>query len=193
MVLKLEQKSYFEKRYFEILDDRIIIKRSTYKEDLEYYIRLEELGFDVFRKTEKINNLILLVLFIFDCAYVGLLINSLITWDRLVVFWLLVTVFFIAVTVACYINRNKSLVYLMSGDKTLELFSDKPDSNIVNEFIGSIHEEMRINYKNKYAIVDLSLPKEYSISRFKWLKEIKAISEEEYRDLMQDLETKSLF
>lgn len=192
MITELTQKGYFEKRCFEILDDKVIVKRFTYKENLEYYIRFEELGFDVFRKTEKVSNIALFFLGLLDCMYVYLLIDSIIKWDKMIIFWSLVLVGFLIITVIYYVNRHKSFVFLVGGNKTLELFNDKPTSNTVNEFITSIHDRMRAYYKNKYAVIDLSVPKEYSISQFKWLKDIKAINESEYKQLIEILETQHL-
>jgi hypothetical protein len=51
---------------------------------------------------------------------------------------------------------------------------------------------MKSYYKNKYTIIDLNLPIEYSKNQLKWLKEIEAITESEFIELIKELESQHL-
>lgn len=190
--MELYQKTLTDKRHFKILEDRIFIKTSSFKENLEYYIKFDELGFDVFRKKEKGTKTAFFFFLAFDAMYIALLINSISTKDKMIWFWIASLLFFIPMTILSYMNRYKNLVYLTGGNKVLEMMNDKPDETTVKDFVGKIHDAMRMYYKNKYALIDVSIPKEYSISQFKWLTEIKAITESEYKQLIENLETQHL-
>ncbi|RYE14331.1 MAG: hypothetical protein EOP34_06810 [Rickettsiales bacterium] len=104
-------------------------------------------------------------------------------------FWLGALVFFSFLTILTYQNRNKDVVYLTGGQKSLELLLEKPDSKTVNKFIDSIYYAMRQYYKNKFIGFDADISFELRINQLKWLREIKALTEEEYKELLNTTKT----
>ncbi len=74
----------------------------------------------------------------------------------------------------------------------LELLAAKPDPNTVNTFIESVHKAMRQHFKNKFSKFDPDTPYEFRISQLKWLKEIKALTEEEYKELLSHTKTDNI-
>ncbi|MFN8346885.1 MAG: hypothetical protein U0X91_17925 [Spirosomataceae bacterium] len=191
---ELIQKTFSDKKYFRILDDKIFVKSSSFTEKLEYSIKFEDLGFDIFRKEDKNKKIVFYFFLILDIMYIILLITGLIDGDSLnmIGFWIAALCFFLPLTVISFLNGNKSLVYLTGGTKVLEMMNNRPNESIVNDFIGQIHKRMRIYFKGKYGYIEPSLPKEYLRNQFKWLKEIEAISEGEYNELIKHLEIQSL-
>jgi hypothetical protein len=134
--MELSQKTLNDKRTFQILEDRIFIKTWSFKENLEYSIKFDELGFDIFRKKEKRTLTAFYIFLALDALYISLLIISILDKDKMIGFWVATLLFFIPLTILSYIQRYKNLVYLTGGSKNLELMNDKPNLETVNNFTG---------------------------------------------------------
>ncbi|RYE16791.1 MAG: hypothetical protein EOP42_33345, partial [Sphingobacteriaceae bacterium] len=169
----------------------LLVKTKNANEELEYQIKFEELGFDLIKKRVKTANIPFFALLLFDALYIGLLISAVIGHDpfRQQLYWLGSLLLFSILTIITYQNRNKDVVYLTGGQKVLELLLEKPDSKTVNEFIDSIHYAMRQHYKNKFLSFDSDTSFELRVNQLKWLKEIKALTEEEYKELLNATKT----
>lgn len=192
--MELHQKTFGDKRHFKLSDDRVYIKTSTFKENLEYSLKYDELGFDIFKKRDKNAQGAFYAFIAFDILYIYLLITSILDKDKpsMIAFWVAALLLFGLFTILSFQSRHKNLVYLTGGFKVLELMNDKPNESEVSNFIEQIHAKMKSYLKEKHIQIDTTMPKEYHISQFKWLKEIKAINHEEYEELIQELDTKYL-
>ena len=95
-------------------------------------------------------------------------------------------------TIAAYYNRNKNVIYLTGGQKVLELLAEKPDNKTVTSFIEQIHQSMRKFYKTKYSSFDLDTPYEIKLNQLKWLKEIRALTDKEYTELLDNTKTENI-
>ena len=168
-----------------IESNRLRVQTKDLREDLEYSIQFEELGFDLVKKRVKSANIPFYCFLVFDLLYVWLLITSVASKEpfKQQLFWLGALLFFSVVTVLAFYSRNKDVIYLTGGQRTLELFATRPDSHTVVAFIASIHQAMRHYYKDKAACFDQNLPYEVRLARLEWLSEKQVISLNEYHNL----------
>jgi hypothetical protein len=191
---QLKQKTLTTKKEILIESDSLLIKTKNIREDLEYKIKFDELGFDTVKKRVKTANIPFYGFLLFDLFYVGLIINSVMSHEpfKQQLFWLFALLFFSAMTIAAYYNRNKDVIYLTGGQKVLELLTAKPNPETVNSFIESIHKAMRQYFKNKYSNFEPDTPYEFKVNQLKWLKEIKALTDEEYKELLNNTKTDNI-
>ena len=191
---QLIQKTWTNRKEFTIENDSLLIKTENIREDLEYKIKFEELGFDTVKKRVKTANIPFYGFLIFDLMYVGLILSSVANKEpfKQQVFWLVALIFFSIMTIAAYYNRNKNVIYLTGGQKVLELLAEKPDNKTVISFIEKIHQSMREFYKTKYSSFDLDTPYEIKLNQLKWLKEIRALTDKEYNELLDNTKTENI-
>ncbi|GAA4466980.1 hypothetical protein GCM10023189_49830 [Nibrella saemangeumensis] len=83
-------------------------------------------------------------------------------------------------------------MYLTGGNTVLKLDALNPTPDVVEDFIRILHFQIRSYLKQKYGVVDIALSREASIHNFKWLREINALNEAEYKELIYELNTKDL-
>jgi len=183
---QLTQKTFTTKKEIFIQSDNLIVKTKNIREDLEYKIKFEELGFDIVKKRIKTANIPFYAFLLFDLFYVGLIISSVTSHEpfKQQLFWLFALLFFSIMTIAAYYSRNKDVIYLTGGQNVLELLAAKPNPQTVNTFIECIHNAMRQHFKNKFTKFDPDMSYEFRVNQLKWLKEIKALTEEEYKELL---------
>ncbi|MCC6288460.1 MAG: hypothetical protein IT249_11295 [Chitinophagaceae bacterium] len=188
---QLKQKTFTTQKEVFIESDSVFVKVKNIREDIEYKIKFEELGFDTVKKRVKTANIPFYIFLLFDLLYVVLIIISVLGNEpfKHQLFWLFALLFFSIMTIAAYYNRNKDVIYLTGGQKVLELLATKPDSNTVNAFIEDIHNTMRLHFKNKFSRFDPDTPYEFRLNQLKWLKEIKALTDEEYSELINNTKT----
>ena len=60
----------------------------------------------------------------------------------------------------------------------------------VDEFVRNLHVVIRNHYKSKYAFINSTLDEETQIHSYKWLKEVEAITDAEYEELLQNFRIK---
>ena len=182
----LLQKTLLTTKKVAIESDQLRVQTKDLREDLEYTIKFEELGFELVKKRVKSANIPFYCFLVFDLFYVGLLSTSVACKEPFEqqLFWLGALLFFSVLTVLAFYSRNKDVVYLTGGKQTLELFATRPDKHIVAAFIASIHQAMRRYYKEKAACFDQNLPYEVRLARLEWLSEKQVISLNEYRNLL---------
>jgi len=193
-MIQLIQKGWASKKEVTIEDDGLLINTKDIKEDLEYRIRFEELGFDIIKKRVKSANIPFYIFLVFDLLYIGLIISSIIDKEPFSqqLFWVGALGFFSIMTVMSFYSRNKDVIYLTGGQKALELLAVKPDKESVSAFIEAVHKAMRLHYKNKYTSFDPDTPYEVKQSQLSWLKEIKAINSTEYEELLKESKTENI-
>ena len=193
-MIQLIQKTWTNRKEVTIENYSLLIKTKNIREDLEYKIKFEELGFDTVKKRVKTANIPFYGFLIFDLLYVGLIISSVANKEpfKQQVFWLVALIFFSIMTIATYNNRNKNVIYLTGGQKVLELLAEKPDNKTVTTFIERIHQSMREFYKTKYSNFEIDTPYEIKLNQLKWLKEIRVLTEIEYNELLDNTKTENI-
>ncbi len=191
---QLKQNTFTTEKEVFIQNDNLLVKTKNIQEDLEYKIKFEEIGFDIVKKRVKTANIPFYGFLLFDLLGVGLIINSVASHEpfKQQLLWLFVLLFFSIITIAAYHDRNKDVIYLTGGQKVLELLADKPDPQTVQTFIENIHIAMRQHFKSKFTKFDPGTPYEFRVNQLKWLKEIKALTEEEYEELLGNTKTDNI-
>ena len=182
---RLIQKSWTSKKEISIEADHIVIHNKTIKDEMEYTIKLGELGFETIKRTDKTANLSCYTFLVFTAIDTYLMIT---TWQDKgplaeLLLWIFGFIFFASLSLYSFTQRNKEIIYLGGGQKILELLAAKPDRQTVLLFVDEIHAAIRAYYKNKYTRFDSSIPYDVKISTLKLLKEMKAITDEEFEDL----------
>ena len=191
---QLTQKNWTTKKEITVERDSLTVRTKNIREDLEYKIKFEELGFDTVKKRVKSANIPFFIFLLFDLLYVGFLINSVANQEPLnkQIFWTGALIFFSIITVVAFYNRNKDVIYLTGGQKVLELLSATPDTATVASFVDTVHHSMRDYYKIKFTTFDPNLSNDIRLSQLRWLKDIKAITDKEYQDLVDRNKTDNI-
>jgi hypothetical protein len=182
---QLVQKGWGIKNVITIKNDHVTFHKKTLKEDLEYAVKFDELGFETIRKVDRGGNFAFYIFLPFTLLPVYKLIYGFYTAMPLpdIFGWCLGFVFFGSICFSMFMQRNKETIYLSGGSKTLELIATKPDRESVSLFIDEIHHAIRSYYKLKYTNFDDDTPYEDKISTIKWLKAVKSITDEEFEAL----------
>jgi len=185
------QKTLTTQKEVLIESEGIFVRSKSIREDLEFRIRFEELGFDTVRKRIKTANFPFYFFLAFDLLYVYLLIQAMISKApfQQQLFWLGALLFFVIFTIGAYCSRNKDVIYLTGGSQVLELLATKPDAATVTAFIAAVHQAMRQHYKIKYTRFDADTTYEMKVQQLKWLKEMKVLTDEEYSTWLQTIKT----
>lgn len=190
---ELLQKSFGSYRHYKITKDRVIIKTKNVNKYEEYYVKLDSLGWDVTRKQTK-SILLLIPLYL---AFTGLELYVLIDEYQKgvrfpqLLFWIVGVLLFATGAVYSFFQKTDK-VFIQGGVNILELDGSKPDKETVNEFIEALQTAVKSYYKHKYGVIDPTLTEEVQIHNYKWLKEIEAITEIEYEELLHKLKIKNL-
>ena len=182
---QLIQKGWSVKNEVNIQDDHLTVKRKTIKEDLEYSIKFEELGFEIIKKIDRSTNFGFYFFGIFDIILVYGLFKGIYNHERLsgIIIGFLCLILFGFLCISSYKRRNQETIFLSGGSKVLELLATKPDRETVSGFIDDVHNAIRAYYKNKYTRFDNDTPYEEKVSILKWLKEVKYITDKEFDEL----------
>lgn len=190
---ELIQNSLGSFQQFKIEKDRVIIKKKNINNYEEYYVKFDSLGLDLTRKqTKSVFWLIpfwiimtgLGVYLIFDEYSKGVRMPELLKWIG-------IAIFFMSFSILSFFQKVDK-VYLQGGSTVLELYGSNPDKQTVDNFIKELHNSIREFYKRKYAILDPTLSEEMQVHNYKWLKEINAINNTEYDELLNNLRIKNL-
>ena len=191
---RLIQKSWTSKKEISIEADHIAIHTKTIKDEIEYTIKLGELGFETIKRTDKTANLSCYTFLVFTVLDIYLIVTTWYNKGSLaeLILWLFGFIFFGVLSFYSFTQRNKEVIYLGGGQKILELLAAKPDKQTVLLFIDDIHAAIRTYYKTKYTRFDSSIPYDVKISTLKWLKEMQAITDDEFEELSTRQKTESI-
>lgn len=190
---ELMQKSFGSYKHYKIKKDRVVITTKNINTYEEFYIKLDKLGLDLTRKQTKS----ILILIPFYLVFTGLELYVLIDEYKKgagfleLLFWVVAVLLFGTGAVYSFFQK-KDKVFLQGGIRVLELDGANPDRNTVDSFIEHLQNAIRNYYKLKLAVIDAALDEETQIENYRWLKEIDAISNDEYEDLLNSLKIKKL-
>jgi hypothetical protein len=190
---ELIQKSLWSREVYTIEEDRVSVKKTNFNKSSEYSVRFEEIGFDLFwERTKPVLWVIpihvgffILELYVLIDEY-----NKGVRFPKLL-FWIFGALLFGTMAVYSFFQRREN-VYLTGGSSGLKLNAINPNATLVKEFIDALHKAMRGYYKTTYGVIDPDLSKDESVRTFKWLKEIKAINQTEYKQLLEELNLRNL-
>lgn len=80
----------------------------------------------------------------------------------------------------------------LEDDKKLLMLLDNPNSEDFNAFIESMYEARRRNYRETYFYINEENDKRTELSRMKWLLNENIITEEEYEDIVDEINLRFL-
>lgn len=191
---ELKQRYLLSSKEFYLRKSGIRVINKNWKEDLEYRIRYEDLGFELVKKREKAALLPACLLSLFSGISLYSFVVSFLHLGAgpVPLLWISATLVSLVLAVFAFSHTNRDLVLLTGGNRTLELFRGKPTNLEVDHFIMSLHAHMQAYYKDKYGVIEQHLPQEELLERFGWLREMGILSQEEHEELWMQLQIKDL-
>lgn len=185
----IKQQRFFSKKEYTILDTRLHYKTSYIGGQSEGIVAFEDISKE--KITNKSTNPIILLISLFFFGLAGLSF----TWrnDKDVEPYMWIAHAFMAVVLlTIYVVMRENSWKIKTYNKGyLYLFKNKPNENVVNEFIATLFSE-RDNYlKQTYLNLDPNLSYETQVNDLKWLRNVEAITKEEFDKFYGDL--KSLY
>ena len=183
----LYQKSGFDSKEFILEDQTVLVRTKTLREELEYRVRYDELGFELVWKKVKQTWFLLGTFFLMDILFAWLFVYSLIMHEVFTqqLYWCLGLVFFVVITLLAIARREMNYLYVSGGVKSLEFWADKPGVIQVTTFVESLQESMRAFYRERFNKLDDRTSVEELMVQLRWLLEIKAITEEEFEAYLE--------
>lgn len=179
---KLVQQSGFNRREFLLEEQGVLVKTKTMREELEYRVRYDELGFEMVWKKVKAGKVFFYLLLGFDALMAVLLVQSFAAkdgfWPQL--YWFLGLAFFVGISLWASVHQKTEYLYVMGGVKNLELWADKPNVMQVTVFVETLHEAMRKFYRERFNRLDDRTPYDELITQLRWLLDIGAVTQEEF-------------
>lgn len=184
---ELIQKSLGSSKRYKIGKDKIIIYSRNINKYEEYYIKFDNLGFELSRKYTKPIFILIPAYLSFTALELYVLIDEYHKGVRFpqLLFWIGGVILFAIGSVYSFFQK-KDIILIHGGIETLQIYGSKPNKKSVDNFIKYLHLKMRLFYKYKYAIIDTTLDEESQFNNYKWLKEVEAITDREYEELLHD-------
>lgn len=181
----LKQKRFFTKREYKIHENKLYFKTSYIGGEGESIISFENISKE--KTTYKSKNVMILIisLILFLFSVVSFLLRG----DKEVdpnmwLFWIFMSLTLMIIYITMRENSWKIRLY---NNSWVYLFKTKPNQDSVNEFIALLFYE-RDNYlRETYLNLDTNLSYETQINDLKWLRNVEAISKEEFNNYYQDL------
>jgi hypothetical protein len=191
MSAKLKQKRFFGEKRFELKKHEIEVYDKKINEESEYSVDYLELGVKTVKKSIKNSAFLELFFWAFFILQFGLLIQSLIFEadnKGMLIYWSLGSGFFLGFIFFLRWQPGKKLIYITGGQKNIEFFQEKPNTKEVNEFIEELKTRIKNAYKDEYLKWDENSSKEHKIAQLEWLKRIRILEEEEFKELIDEIE-----
>lgn len=86
----------------------------------------------------------------------------------------------------------KYFLVQLEDNKRLYMLLDKPNKADFNEFVDVMYEARRRNYRENYFYINDESDKRTELSRMKWLLNENIITEEEYENIMEEINLRFL-
>jgi hypothetical protein len=188
----LKQKRLFSRREFELTDKVVKVRTSSLKENLEYIVKLENLGNQVTYHSDNmiIKNVIVSIFALVPIALVlGYFFASDPPDDKTVLANLVI---WIPLTIGLGLIKGKKDTHIVGGAQSLTLYQDIPTKETVDKFVANVIERTRKTVRNKYFKVDSDLPEETQMNIYNWLVNSEFISEQEYQEIKEEYKNRRL-
>ena len=181
--ITFKQNWIFSFKIFELTDREIRVKSRTLKESTQYTIKLEDLGQDIFHKSEStiVRNMfvsifsILLIILVLVYFYSDNPPNGE-TVAVCFMIWIPLLTFLV-------LRRGVKDTYVFGGKSVLVLYQDRPSKIEVNAFVEEVILRSRMLVRSKYMNVDPDLPEETQFVLWNNLVRQEYISQKEYEEL----------
>jgi hypothetical protein len=184
----LVQKTVIGKNEFTLEKDCIHARQKKNGEKWEFRMPYEQIGFDTVRKSDNQLKYALYICAPLAVMFVIALVSSVIVGRNKPVELLLFVfgiAFFTFFAMKSWVGRNIEYIYLQVGQKRIEMFSNVPDEQAVQNFIEEIHTRIRAKHKENFFKQPDSIPLEIRIRQLNGLIAINAITEAERDDYLR--------
>jgi hypothetical protein len=192
----LKQKNGRNSKYFEILEDGVLVKDNFAKEVQEYKVNFTDIQDDetVFRKSKDLVLLGIVISVVFNGIFLNIIINEsfVLSGSMSMFVFALIMIPALVVVGLCNNEFRKENSKNLVAAKPIVFFYTKKDMVDVDLFISKIKESKRNYYLKNYYKVDNLIPVHVQISRIHWLYENKYISESDAHFIINELESKRI-
>jgi len=192
----LKQKNGRNSKYFEILEDGVLVKNNFAKEVQEYRVYFTDIQDDeiVFRKAKDLVLLGIAVSVLFNGIFLNIIINDSfdLSGSMSVFVFALIMIPALVIVGLCNNEFRKESSKNLAATKPIVFFYTKKDMIEVDSFISKIKESKKNYYLKTYYKVDNLIPVQVQIGRIHWLYENKYISESDAEFIIDELENKRI-
>lgn len=192
----LNQKFNRNTKYFEILENGVLIKDKTPKQNQEYTVAFNNITDEEFtvNRTKDTVLIVLILSLLFNAIFLNIVIQETyeipLKFSLLVFFVLLIP--FLSLIIFFGNEFKKDNFKILKASQPINFFYGKKDKNAVDEFIKKIKEAKKDYFIKEYFKVDNLLPVDVQKGRIHWLYENKYISEKDAKFILEELETKRI-
>lgn len=192
----LKQKNGRNSKYFEILEDGVLVKDNFAKEVQEYKVNFTDIQDDetVFRKSKDLVLLGIALSVVFNAIFINIIINESFDLSESMSMFVFALIMIPALVVVglCNTEFRKENSKNLIAAKPIVFFYTKKDMMDVDSFISKIKESKKDYYLKNYYKVDNLIPVHVQIGRIHWLYENKYISESDAQFIINELESKRI-
>ena len=192
----LKQKNGRNSKYFEILEDGVLVKDDFAKEVQEYTVYFTDIQDDeiVFRKSKDLVLLGIAVSVLVNSIFLNIIIKDSfdLSESMSVIVFAIVIIPALIVVGLCNNEFRKESSKNLVATKPIVFFYTKKDMIEVDLFISKIKESKKNYYLKTYYKVDNLIPVHVQIGRIHWLYENKYISESDAQFIINELESKRI-
>ncbi|EAS19868.1 hypothetical protein BBFL7_02268 [Flavobacteria bacterium BBFL7] len=187
----LSQKRIFKSQVLTIEKDRLKISIKDLNSSQTFYMLFEEIDITKIRNEKKFEIIFLSISLFFGLFFFINLFNpSNYEGDSTTIIPVLIFLlsgFLCSSFITFLYYRNNIIIPSTSG--VIVLYKNIPDEKTVDNFLTILKESINHFLKEKYAKVDIDLPKEQQFNAYNYLRERDIISEDEYQDLKKKLKS----
>lgn len=181
----IKQRRLFKKLEYNILENKLHYKTSYLGGESEGMVAFENLSKE--KTTHKTTNIIILLMSLFFFMLGGMSFSfrndKEVDPEMWIAFVLLGIVLF-----AIYVFMNENSWRIRTHNNGfLFLLKKSPNENIVNEFISKLFTERDKYLREQYLSLDPNLSYETQLNDLKWLRNVEAISNQEFNKHYSDL------
>lgn len=181
----IKQRRLFTKREYNILENKLHYKTSYIGGESEGMVAFENLSKE--KTTHKTTNNIILVLSVFIFLLAGMSFSYRNDKDSDPEMWIAFTFIAIVLLAVYFFMNENSWKIRTQHNGYLFLFKKSPNENMVNEFISTLFVERDKYLKEQYLSLDPNLSYETQVNDLKWLRNVEAISKQEFDKYYSDL------
>ncbi len=174
----LAQKRLTEHREYLLTPDSLIIREKQGSNHYERTIRLDDVSF----RTEIFPGPLLVgkalsgfVAFVIITA----LMSQIMGYE----YWGFFLGILVGYGIFAYSRSNKSVLSLDAKPDPVVFYRNQPTPQAVDEFVAAVLAQARAHLRWKYGQVDPGYPTEIQVKNFRWLRDQKHITEDEYAAL----------
>lgn len=186
MQYDFSQQRLLDKRHFRFMEDGLFIHSSSAGKVHEYEIKYENIGSKIIYWKNGLNIYLLVAAFL-TVASILLCFDT--TEPKVELSARLFLIPIILLCISLYFITYKKARYITNpgNSNPIELFSNKPNIEAVDNFIHEILSKRRTFLLQRYGQLNKNLSYEPQYYSLTWLLENEVINEEEYDQKLQEL------